>query len=309
MSESLRRSARSQSRTPAVSQQNVTTTADSDRREIAVLSSLTRQSTRLKADVFDLLLLKRRKLRRDDSQVQQFIEARRTLTDAALATFVFAQEEAGTAVCISPSGVLLTCSHCVADTARGASKKRMWLISAAGVVVQARCIAWDGTRDLALMQIITAEPCPAVESGAWPCIEVDATSPKVNTRLFCIGHPGSEDFETDVPGTATGYDVLHVSEGRYRGCEAGQDVQDNSEIGALKHDCWTYWGHSGAPLIHRETGKLVGLHSSWDDTTGMRRGVALPAVVAFIEEHLDEQGKPAETLVDGLSISSAIVVD
>ena len=70
---------------------------------------------------------------------------------------------------------------------------------------------------------------------------------------------------------ASNYDVLHVSYGHYRGIARGQDVHDNSEIGALKHDCWTYWGHISAPLIAAESGELIGLHSSWDDQTGMRR--------------------------------------
>lgn len=94
------------------------------------------------------------------------------------------------------------------------------------------------------------------------------------------------------------------------------------------HDCWTYWGHSGAPIVGRRSqggsrrgggerakrrgrrkakfergegegegrgeggGMLMGLHSSWDDTTGMRRGVAWEAIRAFLHEH-------TAVLVDG----------
>ena len=85
-------------------------------------------------------------------------------------------------------------------------------------------------------------------------------------------------------GIKTNFDVLHVSDGRFRGLAAGQDVQDNSEIGALMHDCWTYWGHSGAPLIC--AGQLIGLHSSWDNKTGMRRGVGVEAIQNFLEENI-----------------------
>ena len=63
-----------------------------------------------------------------------------------------------------------------------------------------------------------------------------------------------------------------------------KDVHDNSEIGALKHDCWTYWGHSGAPLITAESGEVIGLHSSWDDQTGMRRGISWEALNGFLRE-------------------------
>lgn len=50
------------------------------------------------------------------------------------------------------------------------------------------------------------------------------------------------------------------------------------------HDCWTYWGHSGAPILEVNKGTLVGLHSSWDEETGMRRGVGGVAIVAFLDK-------------------------
>ena len=167
---------------------------------------------------------------------------------------------------------------------------------------------WDGKRDLALLRVIsisrratssTSSPPLHVKKGkrereeekegeegddVFPAVEVAEFLPKKGAGLVCVGHPGSEDLEAPKPGQATGYDVLHVSLGKYRGCAAGQDVQDNEEIGALMHDCWTYWGHSGAPLLDAATGRLVGLHSSWDDETGMRRGVSLEAIRAFLEE-------------------------
>jgi hypothetical protein len=86
-----------------------------------------------------------------------------------------------------------------------------------------------------------------------------------------------------MPGTKTNFDILHVSTGLFRGHAAGQDLQDNSEIGALKHDCWTYWGHSGCPIVETVAGTLVGLHSSWDEKTGMRRGIPLEAILEFLK--------------------------
>ncbi|KAJ7240874.1 hypothetical protein B0H12DRAFT_1134356 [Mycena haematopus] len=65
----------------------------------------------------------------------------------------------------------------------------------------------------------------------------------------------------------------------------GADPHDNSEIGTLRHDAWTYWGHSGAPLIDEAEGTLVGLHSSWDDETAMRHGVPHAAIQAFLHSH------------------------
>lgn len=98
-------------------------------------------------------------------------------------------------------------------------------------------------------------------------------------------NPDSEDFKADTSGVATDYDLLHISKGRYRGLADRQDVQDNSETGALMHECWTYWSRSGAPLIGKFSRRLAGLQSSWDDKTGMRRGIACEAVRAFLDEH------------------------
>lgn len=248
---------------------------------------LSKRLKRLPKDDLDLLRLKQRKLRQSNAQVPRFIEQCNStdnslLAQAAAATLVFAWEAAGTAICISPGGLLLTCSHCVAESEDDYDPGKLrWLLSASGDAVQAKCVAWDPQRDLALLQITTAPS----SCTSFPHVGISSTAPKRNTSLFCVGHPGSEDLEASQVGVATDYDVLHISEGRFRGLAKDQDPQDNSEIGALMHDCWTYWGHSGAPLVERKTGLLVGLHSSWDDETGMRRGVAWQALKDFLTEH------------------------
>ena len=122
-----------------------------------------------------------------------------------------------------------------------------------------------------------------VETRAFPCVAIAAKFSRKGSRLYCIGQPGSEDLETTRKNVKTGYNSFHVSSGRFRG-HTSDDLQDNSEIGALSHDCWTYWGHSGAPLVGRESGHLVGLHSSWDCQTGMRHGIALEAIQGFLRQ-------------------------
>ncbi|KAK4903156.1 hypothetical protein LTR27_000084 [Elasticomyces elasticus] len=282
----------------------VSTPPDTSRSIIETLpSTLNASITGLKNKLLRLLLLKQSKLVDPDGQIPRLVHDSAkepknvllaALMNAAQATLVFGQEEAGTAVCVSATGLLLTCSHCVGDSADASEMaKDHWLLFADGRIVRAKCIAWDGGRDLALLRVIAAQArsgdatvnaSSAITTPSFPTIALSDAPPKRNAALHCIGHPGSEDLEVDKSGVATGYDCLHISEGRYRGLATGQDVHDNSEIGALKHDCWTYWGHSGAPLID-DHGMLVGLHSSWDDETGMRRGVAWEAVKAFLDEH------------------------
>ena len=269
---------------------------------VSVLSgALSQNVTGLTRESFRLLEMKQRKLWDPNGQVPKFTREcnssksteeatpatlTTSLAQAAAATLVFAQQEAGTAVCISSNGILLTCSHCVADTYdEYLQKEDMWLLFASGCVVRAKCVAWDLRRDLALLRVVAAQDdsVMANTSRSFPFVSVGNT--QGGGGLLCIGHPGSEDLEAPANGMPTDYEVLHISTGRFRGLAENQDPQDNSDIGALMHDCWTYWGHSGAPLIWRKSGSLVGLHSSWDSETGMRRGVPLEAIKAFLSEH------------------------
>jgi hypothetical protein len=207
-------------------------------------------------------------------------------TNSIQATLIFAQEEAGTAVCVSASGVLLTCAHCIAENPWDVDESMSrWLLFRSGRIVEAKVLVWDPTRDLALLQIIKAQELDDKVNESFPHVTIAERKPTPNASLYCVGQPGPEDLETDKAGVKTGYDILHVSIGKFRGYAKDQDPQDNSDIGCLKHDCWTYWGHSGAPLLESKTGELVGLHSSWDEDTGMRRGVPLEAIRSFLKEN------------------------
>lgn len=241
------------------------------------------------------ILLKKRKWLQTYSVLTPQDLARNNVPNPADATLVFAQEEAGTAVCISPRGVILTCSHCVAESPEDLDwEKTHWLLFGSGETVAARTIAWDQGRDLALLLITRvaggAQP-------AFPSMQLSPAPPNPGMRLLCVGHPGSEDLEATMPGVQTNYDTLVLSTGLFRGLAVHQDPQDNEDIGALMHTCWTYWGHSGAPLVDRRTGSLVGLHSSWDDETGMRRGVPWEALKEFLGAFAAENGARAVELL------------
>ncbi|OCK89194.1 uncharacterized protein K441DRAFT_690180 [Cenococcum geophilum 1.58] len=194
------------------------------------------------------------------------------LAQAAEATLVFAQEEAGTAVCISPQGLIMTCSHCVAENPEGSDwAEHKWMLFASGQIVQAK------SSPLALTLSISS----------FPFISVAEYPPPLRATLICIGHPGSEDLEVSRPSIKTGYDVLHISTGLSRGYASGQDAQDNLEIGALTHDCWTYWGHSGAPLVETSTGCL---------DTGMRHGISLEAIQQFMQHFITTKNEEVQVL-------------
>ncbi|KAG7287024.1 hypothetical protein NEMBOFW57_006524 [Staphylotrichum longicolle] len=208
------------------------------------LTRLQRRKLLLEQKDHALLLLKQARL-------QAVTSSSRGASAATSATLIFAQAEAGTAVCIDPSGLLLTCAHCIAETEDELDlSKPHHLLFASGTVVTAHCTAWDPERDLALLQITAAQLPPVGDEssagfGNWqfPAIGIADRAPRVGTKLVCIGQPGSEDLECEEAGVETGYEVLCASVGQFKGYAEGQDVQDNEEIGALMHRLWS-GGHS-----------------------------------------------------------------
>ncbi|KAJ5605299.1 hypothetical protein N7510_010453 [Penicillium lagena] len=202
---------------------------------------------------------------------------------ALASTLIFAQQEAGTAVCIDSRGWIVTCAHCFGESPQEWRKQRYkWLLYYSGLAVQAECHVWDARRDLALAKVIRME---------WP----EAQGHRLPRPDSVYWATRADDLET-ASSRKTDYDLVEISQGRLRGMVPGADPHDNSDIGALKHDAWTYWGHSGAPLLRWADGTLVGLHSSWDDTTAMRHGVPLVAIREFLRAHL-----PTERI--GLSLA------
>lgn len=88
------------------------------------------------------------------------------------------------------------------------------------------------------------------------------------------------------------YNLVEISAGRFRGMIHSVEPCNNSEIGSLKHDVCTYWGHSGASLNKADDGKLIELHSSWNEKTPMRHGVPLQAIIHFLSDTLSQVDTP-----------------
>lgn len=205
---------------------------------------------------------------------------------------------------------MLTCAHCFGDTVGEytSADKRRWLLYYTGLAIQVECRAWDPILDLALLKVIAIESSEG-KSGDVPTfnsIYLSSEAPTIRTLLICIGQPGRDDLESST-ARKTKYNLVEVSEGTFRGMVKGANPQDNSMIGSLMHDAWTYWGHSGAPLLKKDDGTLIGLHSSWDDETTMRHGVPLVAIREFLQEQLS--AAKSWELADGGSASNRILVE
>jgi len=236
-----------------------------------------------------LLRRKQKKLIKTASSTLLSLPPGPNLINALNSSLIFAQESAGSAVLIDPAGWVLTCSHCFCDFEYEyqADSKRRWLLSYTGLAVQIECRFWDSKRDLALCKIIAIES-DVGKSGdvaTFQYVRLASSAPSVKTSIICIGQPGADDLESKV-ARRTKYNLVEVSEGSFRGLVRDVDPQDNSDIGTMMHDAWTYWGHSGAPLLDAADGTLIGLHSSWDDSTAMRHGIPLVAIQEFLRDHL-----------------------
>ena len=144
----------------------------------------------------------------------------------------------------------------------------------------------------------------------------------LGTKLFCIGNPSSIDLENINRGkiefepstfhcskghlenylNPTVYAENEKQSGRGRAPtrkekrmlqEAAQTPFDNPSEGLyLTHTCWTYWGHSGAPLFNAE-GFVIGLHCAWDEKSGIRYGQKLQHLKTVINQANQEVNKAA----------------
>lgn len=288
-------------------------------------SLILRTPSRLPGITSSDLQILRTKQRRLQLSATLTLQATRDLGPRAVqglaSTLIFAQHEAGTAVCIDQRGWILTCAHCFGETIQEwRAHRRKWLLCYTGLAVQVECIVWDARRDLALAKVICIEVPEETGSSFGPVTVTPvfayvplSTSQSITAPVICIGQPGADDLESAAP-RKTAYDLIEISKGRLCGIIPDVDPQDNSEIGTLKHDAWTYWGHSGAPLLRRVDGSLLGLHSSWDDSTAMRHGVPLIAIKAFLKDHLPkDEGDLPESAASARSLENKepeiIVID
>eukprot|EP01043_Picozoa_sp_COSAG02_P059461 COSAG02_NODE_7586_length_2947_cov_2.376404_2_plen_486_part_00 len=137
--------------------------------------------------------------------------------------------------------------------------------------------------------------------AALPVAAVAETPVALGEKLFCVGNPSNVDLESLAQGSIEFEPATwHASVGKCEGyidptVQAARDAQqargraptrgelksileappvDATEGTYMQHSCWTYWGHSGAPLFNEE-GQVTGLHCSWDDRTGARHGQKL----------------------------------
>ena len=171
----------------------------------------------------------------------------------------------------------------------------------------------DGSRDVAVLrlgvEVLFGEAGHSGDAAELSAAVVATTQVETGSSLVCIGNPSNIDLESLAMrsiefepatwhasvGACEGYEAASTwalresiaSRGRppTRGelsQVAAAPAVDEAEGVSLRHTCWTYWGHSGAPLFD-ESGAVCALHSSWDDHSGMRHAQKLEVLGAALQ--------------------------
>lgn len=175
---------------------------------------------------------------------------------------------------------VLTCAHCIPGEGLGSPNLAL---DANGREYVTECVAYDAVADLALVELSVADE-DAGASILEPLPVADAVEAYPRPVMVC-GNPVR-------PGRG-GYLPFHVSTGQARDVAEG-DVDTSvenrgfgygTELGGLRHNAWTFWGHSGSPIVDTETGAIIGIHNSWDPLTAWRHGVSLPVLRRFLAAH------------------------
>ena len=185
------------------------------------------------------------------------------------------QDDFGSGFCINPKGLILTCFHCIQSENEGFDLKAIFLlIFPNGELAEAMVIEGDKELDLTLLEIIKP-------TRIYPFLQISNILPKKGEKVFCIGHPCYDDLETKKKNKKTNYPPFFFSKGRIEGYKSEKEDKD---LGNLIHSCWTYWGHSGAPIMNYD-GVVVGVHNSWDERNGNRHGVSVRELNMFMKEN------------------------
>ena len=213
---------------------------------------------------------------------------------ACAASAHLVQEQSGSAVRVAPEH-FLTCAHCVChdddpdedDESSAIAINRVGrlklLVTGRGEWAVAECVYADDAADLALLRVVELSASPAAAAQTADPHFLRPFVPESRAKVVCVGNPSAFDLETDIEGATIEFrpPVFHTSTGRVGGPTAPAR-RARLGLGPLRHSAWTYWGHSGAPLVDVQ-GRLVGLHNSWDADKGTRHGVDAAAIQAFLD--------------------------
>ena len=199
-------------------------------------------------------------------------------------------DEFGTAVCINEKGYILTCSHAVPPFEDDKNKESLYIFPS-GEIIKALTLEKDDQLDLALLKIIEIyenekfTKIKNIPEKKFKYSNIKLTikkNEKIGENVFCIGNPGFVMYDDNGKLEKNHYKPFWISFGKIKGY-IGDGIYCKNELGPLIHNCWTYWGHSGAPIFNNN-GEKIGMHNSWNEKNADRHGNSLLGISKFISK-------------------------
>ena len=196
----------------------------------------------------------------------------------------------GSAVCINEKGYILTCAHAAPPFNDDNTKESLYIFPS-GKIIKALTLDKDEKIDLALLKIIEIYKNNKFikiknETYKFPYVKIKETkngqNEKIRKNVFCIGNPCFEMIDDCGYLEKNEYKPFWISFGKIKGY-MNDSVYCKNDLGPLIHNCWTYWGHSGAPIFNFN-GELVGMHNSWNEKNANRHGISLLGIILFLSK-------------------------
>ena len=197
----------------------------------------------------------------------------------------------GSAVCIHEKGYILTCAHAAPPFEDENTKESLYIFPS-GEIIKALTLDKDEKLDLALLQIISIYEnnkfinIKNLTNKKFPYAKIKIPENSQNEtkgkKVFCIGNPcfTMEDDDGNIENNE--YKPFWISFGKIKGY-LKDPIYCKNDLGPLIHNCWTYWGHSGAPIFNFD-GELVGMHNSWNEKNADRHGNSLLGINKFLSK-------------------------
>ena len=196
----------------------------------------------------------------------------------------------GSGVCINKKGYILTCAHAAPPYEDDNTKESLYIFPS-GEIIKALTIDKDEKLDLALLKIVeiykNKKFIKINQKNIFPYAKIKTPennqNEKIRKNIFCIGNPcfTMNDDEGKIENNE--YKPFWISFGKIKGY-LRDPIYCKNDLGPLIHNCWTYWGHSGAPLFNLE-GELIGMHNSWNEKNGDRHGNSLLGINKFLTKN------------------------
>ena len=197
----------------------------------------------------------------------------------------------GSAVCINEKGYILTCAHAAPPFEDDNTKESLYIFPS-GEIIKALTLDKDEKIDLALLQIISVFKnnkfinIKNLTNKKFPYakikIPLNSKNESKGKNVFCIGNPCFTMEDDDGKIENNDYKPFWISFGKIKGY-LKDPIFCKDDLGPLIHNCWTYWGHSGAPIFNFD-GELVGMHNSWNEKNANRHGNSLLGIIKFLSK-------------------------